>query len=643
MAKRTWVSNWFGVLVLVAACSSPRRTPHDVATPAQTSEQAPLEAAARPARPAGIELDAPQGPVPWTHLDARNSEQNFQFAIVSDNTGGSREGVFAAAVQKLNLLQPEFVVSVGDLIEGYTRDRAELTRQWDHFDALLEPLAAPFFYVPGNHDITNAVMREVWHERYGPSHYHFRYKDVLFVCLDSMDGEMHQIRQGQVDWLTQTLADNSDVSWTLLFLHSPLWDDGPGVTKPSPSALNWQKVEAALGDRPFTVFAGHHHRYIKHVRNDRKHFTLATTGGVSQLRGPRHGEFDHVTWVTMTPDGPSVVNLELGGILNEDVRTEASREFSFALTHGDSLKPAPLFFDQRFTKGTTTLRLRNPFDVPVELELSLSIPNDLEVELGDRRILVQPNAVLDLPLEVSAERRFVDDYAKIRLLWKATSGGASPISFDGETAVGVVRELRSRRVNRPLVVDGALGDWGKLEFSVRRPGQVSKQEDAYRGPADNRFEVGVRHDDEHVYVAVRVFDDSVSAKPGVPPWEQDGVEIRLDARPEPNRSHYASARDGRDVILVALSPSDDSDETWLYEAGWVQSPPGIVSRCVRDAAGFVAEVAVPRAALAKMGSSSAVRINVAVSDGDADGQSQSWWWPDWREDAHVPGTGTFEL
>ena len=54
---------------------------------------------------------------PWIHLNLNNDPDHFQFAIVSDRTGGHRPGVFEDAVKKLNLLQPEFVMSVGDLIE----------------------------------------------------------------------------------------------------------------------------------------------------------------------------------------------------------------------------------------------------------------------------------------------------------------------------------------------------------------------------------------------------------------------------------------------------------------------------------------------------------------------------------------------
>ena len=113
--------------------------------------------------------------MPWTSLAALDSEARFHFVVVSDNTGGERAGVFESAMGRINLLQPAFVVSVGDLIEGYTEDRTQLVAEWDKFDTYLDKLDAPFFYVPGNHDYSNQAMADVWAERYGPSYYSFVY------------------------------------------------------------------------------------------------------------------------------------------------------------------------------------------------------------------------------------------------------------------------------------------------------------------------------------------------------------------------------------------------------------------------------------------------------------------------------------
>ena len=86
---------------------------------------------------------------------------------------------------KVNLLEPAFVVSVGDLIEGYTSDQTRLDKEWDEFEGFIDQLDVPFFYTPGNHDMSNSVMSETWRARFGPSYYHFVYKDVVFLVINS--------------------------------------------------------------------------------------------------------------------------------------------------------------------------------------------------------------------------------------------------------------------------------------------------------------------------------------------------------------------------------------------------------------------------------------------------------------------------
>jgi hypothetical protein len=85
---------------------------------------------------------------PMTAAKLNNDPDSFQFAIVSDRTGGHRARIFAQAVEQLNLMQPEFVVSVGDLIEGYSRDKRQVASEWKEFQTYVSRLQMPFFYVP---------------------------------------------------------------------------------------------------------------------------------------------------------------------------------------------------------------------------------------------------------------------------------------------------------------------------------------------------------------------------------------------------------------------------------------------------------------------------------------------------------------
>lgn len=250
---------------------------------------------------------------PWSHLKLNNASEDFQFVVVSDRTGGHREKVFSRAIEQINLLQPEFVLSVGDLIEGYSTDRDKVLDQWKEFQSFTSRLQMPFFYVPGNHDVTNKDQEKIWEEKFGRRYYHFVYKGVLFLILNSDDPpESGSLSEEQVKWAKQVLADNSDARWTVVAFHKPIWTVDIEKNR-------WGEVERALAGRNYTVFVGHVHRYQKFIRNGMNYYQLATTGGDSRLRGVRYGEFDHIVWVTMKKTGPVLANVMLDGILPENL------------------------------------------------------------------------------------------------------------------------------------------------------------------------------------------------------------------------------------------------------------------------------------------------------------------------------------
>src|SRR5262245_43686840 len=195
---------------------------------------------------------------PWTHLKLHNNSDTFRFAIVSDRTGGHRAKVFSQAVDCLNLLQPEFVVSVGGLIEGYTDDKEKLAEQWKEFEGYVRKLQMPFFYVPGNHDLANVTQDKQWGEKFGRRYYHFVYRNVLFLLLSSEERtptdekkagnrDVSKISEKQIDYIKKVLADNRDVSWTIVALHRPMWTINNGEKN------GWLDVEKLLDGRRYTV------------------------------------------------------------------------------------------------------------------------------------------------------------------------------------------------------------------------------------------------------------------------------------------------------------------------------------------------------------------------------------------------------
>jgi len=287
---------------------------------------------------------------PWTSLNMQHDPDEFHFAVVSDRTGGHRDKVFSRAVQQINLLQPTFVMSVGDLIEGYSLKEDVLNKQWDEFDSYVKKFAAPFFYVPGNHDRTNNTEAAIWDARYGKRYYHFVYKNTLFLslCSENPPAGMGTIDKDQQEWVKKTLEANKDVRWTFVFLHKPIWN-AKDLEK-----NGWGAVEKVLAGRHYNVFCGHVHRYQIFHRNGTEYYQLATTGGGSRMRGVEYGEFDHIAWITMKKDKPLIANVMLDGILPADLKVPDSEEKGVVVkkvpTHSVEGK---LTFDGRPFAGAT--------------------------------------------------------------------------------------------------------------------------------------------------------------------------------------------------------------------------------------------------------------------------------------------------
>lgn len=308
--------------------------------------------------PSGDLQIQPEARNPWTHLRLNNDSADFRFAIVSDRTGGHRAKIFSRAVDQLNLMQPEFVLCVGDLIEGYKEDTARLADEWREFQGYVSRLQMPFFYLPGNHDVTNAVESKVWQEKFGRAYYHFSYRGVLFLLLNSSDPDEKSktLSPEQLGYVKKALSQNPDARWTVVLIHKPIWTED--VEK-----NGWGEVERMLEGRKYTVFAGHVHRYKKFVRNGMNYYQLATTGGASRMRGLRYGEFDHFVWVTMKKDGPNLANLMLDGIYPEDMRLPSSEEEGVSVAGRKVVHPVrgKVYFEgSALPEGLITFYTLNP-------------------------------------------------------------------------------------------------------------------------------------------------------------------------------------------------------------------------------------------------------------------------------------------
>ena len=193
--------------------------------------------------------------------------------IIADNTGGERPGVLAHAIDGINTIRPDFVIGIGDLIEGGEKTLEATREQWAHVDKAIGKLDVPFIPIPGNHDYNSksTAEKDAWKERYGATYRSFLHEDMLFLLLNSEEAGYGKFGEKQINFALKTLEENKNVRWTFIFMHQPNWRTHRN--------REWRTLENALRDRPHTAFSGHTHYYELNLINSWQYITLASTGG----------------------------------------------------------------------------------------------------------------------------------------------------------------------------------------------------------------------------------------------------------------------------------------------------------------------------------------------------------------------------
>ncbi|MBB6730757.1 metallophosphoesterase family protein [Cohnella zeiphila] len=291
---------------------------------------------------------------PWFGQLPERIGKNFTFAVMGDRCGMALPGVFEKGLAILQDLKPDFVLFVGDLVEGYGMDSEEARNEWEYIDAQIAATGLPFFQTIGNHDFGTQTLVDVWRERKGIEYYAFRVGDVLFLILNTEDPfeelsdeliarvklaaanirrdperaseyvkafddevvasmspdqlqDVGKARVGlgdeQLAFFENVLASNADAKYTFVSMHKPGWKS---------DSSSFARLREMIGSRPHTIFAGHFHSLEYSRTNEACQIQLGRTGAASHGEGK--GDQNLLLWVSMRSGVPSIRVVHLDGI-----------------------------------------------------------------------------------------------------------------------------------------------------------------------------------------------------------------------------------------------------------------------------------------------------------------------------------------
>jgi hypothetical protein len=243
-----------------------------------------------------------------------------RFVILGDRTGSAQPGVYEQAWREIAAEKPEFVLTVGDLIEGL--EDAKTAAQWEEVGRLHKPYAAiPLYLTPGNHDIWSDLSEQLFRKHSGrPPHYGFDRGAAHFTVLDNSRSD--ELTEAETAFLEADLKANAARPVKFIVSHRPSWIMSVALRNPE---FPLHKLARQYGVKQ--VIAGHIHQMLRLELEGVEYLSLPSAGGHLRASGQyRDGWFFGYT-VVEVKDGAAVFTMHELKAPHGEGRVTAAREW----------------------------------------------------------------------------------------------------------------------------------------------------------------------------------------------------------------------------------------------------------------------------------------------------------------------------
>jgi Icc protein len=214
---------------------------------------------------------------------ASEPTNDFKFSILGDRTGDADPQIYERVWREMQQFSPDFVINVGDTIQGGNDAAAEA--EWHALHSIWDKYKRAQYFTPGNHDIWSLASRKIFEKQTGHrAFYGFNYQGAHFTVLDNSQTE--NLSEEQMAFLARDLAENKDRDPKFVFFHKPFWLL-PVMFKSSD--FPFHQLVKKYGVR--YVISGHGHQYKRLEQDGIVYIEAGSSGGKLKGTGFNGGWF----------------------------------------------------------------------------------------------------------------------------------------------------------------------------------------------------------------------------------------------------------------------------------------------------------------------------------------------------------------
>lgn len=440
----------------------------------------------------------------------------FTVAILGDRTGGEPEGIemLRRAVYELNQINPDFVIHIGDMVQGYTRDDVKWMEEYEEFVSAMDKLNVPWYPTAGNHDVFTPVwdpndrtFEELYQSYFGPLYYSFDYKNSHFVVMytDEAMASKPVISSQQIEWLKKDLAGTQKTN-IFVFMHKPAWRYNDS---------NWDTVHQIIKNFPVkAVVAGHFHAYQKDMNKDGiQYYLMGVTGAEAFIsENDLTGWINHYNLLRVDGDKFTMAVVKLGNVESDDYILTEDYEKMWTISKLPADKTGSRGWLWQPTassvEGEIEVYAYNPLDVEIPVELLLNPDmGSWSMEPPSLSFNLPPNSSSTAKVTLSSPKAnsiFPPEF-EFQYLYTDSRGDQVPIVVRNRVFLRDAREVH--KYTEPAQMDGMMDEafWEQVTPVFNHTWIYSVYE-RYDAPP----EVYLAADNENLYFFAVVMDSEYS-------------------------------------------------------------------------------------------------------------------------------------